>query len=291
MRLRIPVVFASTFLGLSALPVVSYAALAKQAGKAGTSSTTSSSPTAKAQANLMDPIAFAPSSVAGSDPIGTPLQITFARLDIDIHYDNLPPTLQADNIIQSISVSPFANTPSDPNFQPDQTAYAFQASTRAEDSALPLYIFSTSSVIPSAITPADVVADHNVVFQGSNDVLLHDIAVELDPSQPAPLPGELNLAEVHIQYFSFDSFGGTNYNDIIATYTTTIDEAQGDDGQPISEIDGVDSFGNQTVFTGDDIISSTSSQTLGGKDVPEPAMLGSIGVMALFAMRRRRNVG
>src|SRR5450432_2506776 len=255
------VLFASFGL-LCAAPTLSFAALATKAtGKAQTSSTTSSSPTAKAQANLMDPDA--------GDSI-----VTFARLDIDIHYDNLPPTLTAFNIISGITVTGFDKTDlSDPNHQPGQTGYAFipAGPNDSGDTALPSYSFSPSH------------QDPNIVFNphgdDPNDVFIHDIAVEVDSSKPLPLVGDVNMAEVHVQYFNFDSFGGTNYNDIIATFTTTIDSS--DDQFPGSEIDAVnpDNLEDGTVFTGDNIIPSSSSQTLGGVDVPEPAMLGSIGVL------------
>ena len=253
---------------LCILPALSFGALAAKAGKAGTSSTTSSSPTAKVQANLMDP--------AGSDPDGTPLAITFARLDIDIHYDNLPPTLQAFNIIRSITVTPFVN---DANQDPSQPPYAYEAFDPINE-PLPNYNFDTST------------QTSNVEITGP-DVFLHDIAVKAVGTPPV---GDVILARVDVQYFNFEAFGGTNYNDIIATFTTTVD--QSDDAFPQSEIDGVDSQGNISTFTGlfdpvnnpdGQIIPASSSQTLGGVDVPEPMMLGSLGVLGIAALRRCRH--
>jgi hypothetical protein len=251
---------------LSVGPSMSFAALASKAtGKAQTSSTTSSSPTAKAQANLMDP--------AAGDSI-----VTFARLDIDIHYDNLPPTLQAFNIISGITVSGFDNTDlSDPNHQADQTGYAFIAAGPDDegDTALPSYSFDPSH------------QDSNIVFDGSN-VFIHDIAVEVDPGKALPLVGDVNMAEVHVQYFNFDSFGGINYNDIIATFTTTVDSS--DDEFPGSEIDAVnpDDPNDVTFFGPDDIIPSSSTQTLGGQDVPEPAMLSLLALLPLMSRKMRK---
>ncbi|HMB94952.1 MAG TPA: PEP-CTERM sorting domain-containing protein [Tepidisphaeraceae bacterium] len=263
MRCSIPALFASALLAFLAIPTVSHAALAKQAGKAGTSSTTSSTPQAKAQANLMDPDA--------ADPAGTPLAITFARLDIDIHYDNLPPTLEAFNIIRSITVTPFVN---DAGQDPTQGPYAFEAADE-----MPAYDFDTST------------QTSNVTITGP-DVFLHSIAVQ---SIGTPPPGDVILAKVDVQYFNFDSFGGTNYNDIIATFTTTVDES--DDDFPQSEIDAVDSFGNVSTFTGlfdpqnnpdGQIIPSSSIQTLGGVSIPEPGTFGSLAALAILAMGKRR---
>jgi hypothetical protein len=284
---------AAVAFSLCFLPAVSHAALAKKAGAAGTSSSTSSNPTVKAQSNLMDPSLIEPDISNPGDPAGTPLTVTFARLDVEIQFSNMPPTLMANNIIQSISVTPYSNVASDPNFQPSpQTAYAFKAFDPANE-PLPAYNFDTTTDTATKTS--------NVVFNGDT-VFLHDIAVELDPNAPAPLPGDVNTAEVHVQYFNFPFFGGVNYNDIIATYTTLADETGGDDGLPASEIDGVDSQGVTSSFIGpapdpnnpDDpandgtILPSTSIQTLGGVTLPEPAMLGSLGMLVLLGMRKRR---
>jgi hypothetical protein len=279
-------------------PALSFGALAKKAGAAGTSSTTSSNPTVKAQANLMDP--------EESDPDGSPLVTTFARLDVDIHYSNLPPTFTAFNLVQSISVTPFVNTADDPNFQANQTAYGYEAAN-TESEPLPAYNFDTASNSVTLQTP-------NVTISG-NDVILHDIAVQLDPSKPMPLAGDLNTAEVHIQYFKFDSFGGVNYNDIVASYTTTADPdaesslasiagstADAPDGFLPSAIEAVDSFGNVSDYLGnapdpnnpDDpandgtILPSTSIQTLGGVNLPEPAMLGLFALLPVLSRKMRK---
>ena len=223
------------------------------------------------------------------DPDGTPLQIRGARLDVDIHYDNLPVGFGAQDIIQSITVTPFQNLPTlngkpNPGYDPNQPFYAFQPGNFT-DEPLPAYNFDVGT---SSVTMQTA----NVVFSGP-DVFLHDIFVIVDPDHP-PQPGDANLALTDVQYFNQDSFGGVPYGDIIGKFTTTVSD--GSDGFPPSEIDAEDSFGNDTAYTGTSdpnnpdggIIPASSAQTLAGVDVPEPLMVGPAGALALISMRKRR---
>jgi hypothetical protein len=242
---------------LSVGPSVSFAALANKAtNKAKTSSTTSSTPTAQKQAELMDP------TITTDDDPGDELQLTFVRLDLEIQYTNVPDHLKASNLIEGITITPlpgFEAVPSEP---------------------LPFYDGSTST-----ISSSNVSMDQN---SDGRTVIIHDIAVQLDPSNPPPF-GEVNHAEVDIHYFDFLTTDA--YDNIDATFT--VFPTDGDDGaEPVSEVDAQDVDGTPFSFTGPEGIDpASSSQTLGGVDVPEPAMLGALGLVSLIGMRKRRSVG
>jgi hypothetical protein len=244
---------------LSVYPAASFAALAKKAGAAGTSSTTSTNPTVKQQSQLMDP------SVDD-------LQLTFARLDLEIQYTNVPDHLEASNLIESIAVTP------EPNFE------------AVPGEPLPSYDGSTAT-ISSFHVDMDQSSDGRTVF-------IHDIAVQEDPADPPPF-GEVNHALVTIQYFNF--LTDAAYDGINATFTVFASNGDSDENIPPSLIEAKDADGNVFDFSNsapdpnnpDDpdndgtILPSTSSEDLGA---PEPMMLGPLAVFALGAIRKRRNV-
>jgi hypothetical protein len=234
------------------LSATSFGSLAKKAGGAGTSSTTSSSPTVQKQAELMDP------DFTAADDTSDDLQLSFARLDLVIDYTNVPDHLKASNLIESITVTPL------PHFE------------AVSGEPLPSYDGSTD-------TPTSFHVDMD---QGTNgrEVDIHDIAIQADPSDPPPV-GEINHVEVDIQYFDFLSTDA--YDAIDATFNVVTSDGDSDEGIQPSEIQGIDPSNPDAppvTYGPGEITPSSSSDLLGA---PEPAMLGPLAGLLLISLRKR----